>query len=173
MNAENGSPLVRFGRTLGAIIIIAAAPVSGYFLGQAFLTARASVNWPTVPGVLTQAKVRDPGIGGFHADVVYIYTVAGRQFAGTRIRASDGEHKQREGAEQALRGLAPGQQVTVHYDPADPGRSLLQTGAGFQEYAQLFVPVGMLSYGIYLLVSLRRSRRRGDSTQELTYHQQP
>lgn len=150
-----GSPIVRFGYWLGAIILLASAPISGYFLLQVFLTARATAAWPTVPGEITRAEVREV-FGRYSADVSYTYTVAGRPYVGHRVRASDGDSELREAAEQAIEGLKPGGRVEVHYDPADPGRSVLQAGVGFQEKALLLVPLLMLALGIRAVVRLRR-----------------
>ncbi len=152
------SPIVRFGVGLGACMCLFGAPVSGYFLGQIFLAAQASATWPSVPGTLTTATVRDNGFGRYSADVSYNFRVDDATFVGTKIRASDGEYNQRDGAEQAIRGLIVGQQVRVFYNPTKPQQAVLRTGTGFVEYALLLVPVLMFAYGIWALRQLWRSR---------------
>lgn len=154
---SNESPIVRFGIWMGALLMLISAPVSGYFLLQIFLKAKASQTWPSVPGVITKAEVADK-FGRFQADVSYTYTVDGRNLVGSRIRASDGEFNVRDGAVQALQGLAKGQQVNVYYDPSNPGYSLIQPGAGFQEYALLVVPFVMVGIGLTLIYRLRKTR---------------
>ena len=147
MSDENTSPIVRFGQWMMAIIFLVSGPVSGYFLFQIYLTARASAFWPSVPGTITQAEVSTSAVGRFRADVSYTYSVEGRPMFGNRVRASDGEFSVSDGAKQIIDGLAIGQQVDVHYDPSDPTRSLLQPGAGIQEHVLLVVPVVMLLIG--------------------------
>jgi len=73
--------------------------------------------------------------------VAYQYHVANRTYTGTRIRVSDSEYQIRDGAAQAIRGLTQGQRVPVYYNPDDVSQSVLRTGAGFQDYALLAVPI--------------------------------
>lgn len=155
---SESSPIVRFGRWFGAIVFAVSGPISGYFLFQIYLTARASQAWPSVPGEVTKCEVGITDGGRYFADVAYTYTVGGREYLGNRIRASDGEYDAPGGAEQAIKGLAVGQPVMVHFDPAEPARSVIQTGAGFQEYALLLVPVLIFSLGIAGIRRLRRPR---------------
>jgi hypothetical protein len=155
---SNESPIVRFGSWMGAIIMLISAPVSGYFLFQIFLKAKASQDWPSVPGVITRAEVAGDETGRYRADVSYTYSVGGRNLVGTRIRASDGEYNVRDGAVQAIQGLAKGQQINVYYDPSNPTYCLIQPGAGFQEYALLVVPAVMLGIALTLIYRLRKAR---------------
>lgn len=150
MNDSNlQSPFVRFGIALSAIAFIIAAPVSGYFLTRMFIDARVSASWPSVMGTLIRADTKTSPGGKYSADVRYNYRVDGRDFVGSKVRLSDGNYKQRESVERMIRDLAPGQPVPVFYNPADPSIAVLQTGAGFQEYALLFVPVLMLGVGVW------------------------
>jgi hypothetical protein len=153
------SPIRRFGLALGAFLFILSAPISGYFLLKIFVDARASESWPTVMGKLTKAQVIPAGVGRFRAVVAYSYRVGAIDFNGSKIHASDGEFEFRDGAAQEIRGLIVGQPVTVFYNPSDPRQSLLRAGAGFQEYALLFVPIVMLGVGVVLFWRWQRSRR--------------
>jgi hypothetical protein len=152
------SPIVRFGRGLAVMILLLSGPISGYALVRIFLVARASAGWPTVPGQLTRAEVDATAAGRYRAGVSYTYNLNGAQYIGNRIRASDGEFGFREGAEQQIQGLEPGQSVEVHYDPADPSRSVLRAGAGFQEYVLLMVPPTLFSLGVFLMMHMRQRR---------------
>lgn len=154
----SGSPIVRFGAWLLAFILVLTGPVSGFALARIFLEARASAAWPSVPGTLTWAGVRTETFGGYFADVAYTYRVGDEEFTGTRLRTSDGKYSDREGATQAIRGLSPGQRVTVYYNPASPEKSVLYPGAGVQEYVLLLVPVAVEAAGVWALVRLWRTR---------------
>jgi hypothetical protein len=142
------SGLVRFGRWLGAVAFLLAGPVSGFFLFRLFREAQASDRWPSVPGRVLRASVGTTAIGRYFPDVSYSYRVNGREYLGTRVRASDGESNIRDAAEQTIHDLAPGMRKRVYYDPDDPARSVLRTGAGYQEYGLLLVPVLITTVGI-------------------------
>lgn len=157
---NNQSSIVRFGRVLAAVALIFTAPVSGYFFARMFLDARASANWPFVDGSLTKAEVGTTSVGRYFPDVAYSYRVGDRDFVGSTVRFSDGEYRDRNAAAQAISGLSVAQSVKVFYDPADPSRTVLQTGAGFQEYALLCIPLIMLGIGVLLIVHLWRTRQR-------------
>jgi hypothetical protein len=159
MNEPGHSPIVRFGFGLAALIFVIGGPISGYFLGRIFLEAKASSAWPSVLGTITKAQVGETEVRRYFADVAYSYRVDGREFMGSRIRASDGEYKIRDGAVQAIGDLKVGQQAPVYYSPANPRQSMLQAGPGFQEYALLLVPVGMLVVGLRYFRLLWRTRK--------------
>ena len=149
MNEPSQSPIVRFGFGLGAFFLLIGGPISGYFLGRIFLEAKVSSTWPSVTGTITRAQVGETGVGRYVADVAYSYRVGDREFTGSRIRTSDGEYRIRDGAVQAIDGLTVGRQLPVHYDPVNPRHSVLQAGAGFQEYVLLLIPVGMFVVGLW------------------------
>ena len=155
-------PLVRFGRGIAAFLLIMSSPISGYFLTNIFLEARASASWPSVPGTITRAQIHDGGFEQYSADVSYTYHVGTSDFTGSRIRASDGEYKQRDAAEKAIEGLTIGQSVQVFYNPIDATQSVLHAGAGFQEYALLCIPVVMFAAGVWIFVLLWKTRQRTD-----------
>lgn len=159
MNEREQSPIVRFGFGLAAFIFVIGGPISGFFLGRIFLEARSSSTWPSVLGTITRAQVGETEVQRYFADVTYSYRIRGTEFTGSRIRASDGEYSVRDGAVQAIGELQVGQQVNVYYNPADPRQSVLQAGAGFQEYALLLVPVAMFCVGLWSFRLLWRTRK--------------
>lgn len=161
---EDSSPIVRFGLWFGSIFAMLSGSVSGSLLLNIALKARATGAWPSVPGVITRADVDRRAASSYYADVSYLYEVGGREFTGHRIRTSDFGYNSRDAVVQTMQGLAPGQRVAVHFDPGDPAQSVLQPGAGSQEYMLLVVPAVVLTTGIAMLSSLLRHRtRRGGS----------
>ena len=50
-----------------------------------------------------------------------------------------------------------GQRIAVYYELHDPSESVLEPGAGYQEYALLGVPVILLVMGTILLIRIRRT----------------
>ncbi|GDY10730.1 hypothetical protein LBMAG52_42180 [Planctomycetia bacterium] len=136
----------------------------GFFLTRIFLEAKASANWPTASGILQKAEVAETSVNHYYADVAYKFSVAGHDFAGSRIAASDGEYNIRDGAVQAIQGLRVGQNVTVHYDPSNPNKSVLRAGAGFQEYFLLCLPVAIFSFGVYAFRLLHRTKKTSEQS---------
>lgn len=159
MNEYGQSSIVRFGFGIAAFFLVISGPVSGYFLGRIILEAEASAAWPAADGTLTKAQVGETEVGRYFADVAYTYRVGDAEFTGSRIRASDGEYNIRDGAVQSIRDLTVGEPLAVFYNPADPRQAVLQPGAGFQEYALLLVPLGLLAVGIWSLRLLWRTRQ--------------
>jgi len=155
------SPIVLFGGGLIAFMFFISGPISGYFLGRIFLQARASATWPSVTGTLAKAQVGETAVRRYFADVRYSYRVDNKDLTGSKVRASDGEYKVRDGAVQAIRGLTAGQPVEVFYNPSNPRMAVLCPGAGFQEYALLFVPVMISGIGVGAFWFLLRMRRSG------------
>jgi Protein of unknown function (DUF3592) len=153
---ENSSPIVSFGHRFGAIVLVISGSISGYFLFQKCLSARATGAWPSVSGLITKAEVGTRGVSSYYADVSYSYEVGGREFTGHRIDRSNFGYSARDGAEQAIQGLAPGQWVAVHFDPSDPAQSVLRPGAGAQDYLLLLVPILSLFIGLAGIRSLLR-----------------
>lgn len=154
------SPIVQLGLLIFGGLLLLGAPVSGYFLGQIFLEAKASATWPPISGVITRAQVARTGTGRYSPDVAYTYLVGGVAYEGTKVRASDGETNDSGSAARNIKGLTVGMTVPVHYNPADPSRSVLRTGVGFQEVALLVIPLLMATIGIGVLTHLWRSRRQ-------------
>jgi hypothetical protein len=156
------SPILRIGWTIGGLFLLAGGPISGYFLGNMVLEARRSATWPVVPGVVQDAHVEDRSAlnhGAFYAVLAYTYRVGSNDFAGSRIRASDGELPTAESASSELVGLSVGTPVTVYYDPVAPESSVLKPGARWQEYALLMVPVVMFCLGLLALYGAFHRRK--------------
>ncbi len=164
MTDDTQSPIVRFGLGLIAFFLVLGAPISGFFLTRIVVQALASTDWPSVNGLVNKAEVGVNDVGRYYADVSYTYDVDGQSFTGTRVRMSDGEYENRDGAALTIQNLQVGMRLPVHYDPDDPAESVLRPGAGYQEYALLLVPVIMLSAGLYGFSLLWRTRPSRDSS---------
>jgi len=113
--------------------------------------AQGTANWPHADGVVTRSEVRELGLAinpKFKPDIAYEYEVNGQSHAGNRARTNDGEFSQRSGAKQVVNRYPVGRQVRVYYDPANSNNSMLEAGAGFQEYALVFVAFMMFTIGV-------------------------
>jgi hypothetical protein len=110
----------------------------------------------TTPGTVTASRAKGTG-DTTELDVRYRYTVDGREFVGDRYcfglwGTNDGTW------ERAAAALPPGAEVTVSYNPADPGESTLTRGPqGMHLFmANFLVPFNLVTAG---LVASRLCRR--------------
>lgn len=101
--------------------------------------ANASRAWPATTGTVREASIEErarqrPASRQRSVDydyeirLAYDYAVSGQAYRGTRLDAAGNTAPTWPAAVAALAGLAPGQAVTVYYDPADPRRSVLRPG---------------------------------------------
>ena len=137
--SSNGVPLFAFA--LPALAILGAvASFASFIRGRR--VARASARWPTAAGTVTTADVIEEEIEEtnnertviriihrYQVDLRYAYQVGKRDFVGTAENWGwTGIYGLRELAEKAAGRYAPGQPVTVYYDPARPGNAVLEPG---------------------------------------------
>ena len=112
-------------------------------MGQASRSRR----WPTVQGTVVSAIVKsrqvpatpDPGEDAeeaaarapqtvYRPEVTYTYEVDGRRLTGTTLNLEGLELSNEERVRAHAARYAPGQSVTVYYDPAAPERAVLEPG---------------------------------------------
>ncbi len=159
------SPIVRFGFALAATFCVFGSPVMGFFLTRIFLEAKASARWPTAAGMLQKVEVRETAVNRYYADVEYTFSVAGCEYTGRRISASDGEYNIRDGAVQAIQGLRVGEAVAIYYNPSDPHQCVINAGAGFVEYFLLCLPVAIFAFGCTLFACYTGQKRKANHYQ--------
>ncbi|HVM81103.1 MAG TPA: DUF3592 domain-containing protein [Stellaceae bacterium] len=119
--------------------------------------ARREQAWPTVKATVRTAAIASaPGSEGrrFIPKLTYEYTVAGKTYAGDRVGYTQYRDFSEAYARDYLAKHAVGSAVEVHYDPADPARSILEPGAGGCG-PLLFSLVGVvfLAAGIAMLIA--------------------
>ncbi len=157
--------VVFFG--LGAIFV--AVGIGGYRDGQ------ATESWPTTNGRVISADVQESietrrdmndrrrTEYTYRASVQYEYTVGERTYLGHRIKADDYSG----GADRAYRIVnryLAGSDVTVFYNPDDPGQAVLETGADtmgvylFGGVGALFTVIGLASLAAAAVLFRRRIR---------------
>lgn len=96
--------------------------------------AKAAEAWPTAPGVILSSGLSrhdsydtDTGTStSFKPEVQYQYNVMGQNFTGDKLSFGNVSYSYNIAAKK----IAPypqGTQVLVHYDPADPSKSVLET----------------------------------------------
>jgi hypothetical protein len=94
--------------------------------------AAVSAAWPTVTGQISSVRIDegrqssdDDGSSSFEPKIDYAYTVADRQYAGTRINFTRLHFASKKKAQAVIANYAVGAAATVAYDPADPQNSVL------------------------------------------------
>jgi len=121
------------------------------------IQARASAAWPMVPGTVLTSTVektkskstrnvdrnrkrrsrspvtistedRSKTSGSYRAAITYGYTVEGVEHVGKRIVIGAVSSKKKARAEELVGRYPEGGEVEVHYDPEDPGSSVLEPG---------------------------------------------
>ncbi len=123
--------------------------------------ARASVDWPSVQGEITESRVhsyrKSPGSGTssskrkryYEAIVEYQYAVDGQSYTSDGVGMMDGSSTQRSRAERVVRRYPKRKTVTVFYDPAQPEIAVLAPGVSTGNYfllggGALFALVGLI-----------------------------
>lgn len=101
--------------------------------------AEASQNWPSTAGQITDARVshstRTDSDGDttttYTPHVEYVYQVGGQEYRGKNITFGFTQGYGSPGkAQEALARYPVGSQVSVYYDPSQPGESVLERKAG-------------------------------------------
>ena len=136
-----------------------AAPVAGLMIGgfMIFMSisdgrkAKASVAWPSVPGVVAfSGMVRDTGgdSDSFTPVVTYSYTVNGQMLQSSRVRFSPVKSKK-------ILALYPvGNRVQVFFDPQRPSTAVLEKGGSTTIGLIVGIVVIVASCGIGVLLGV-------------------
>jgi Protein of unknown function (DUF3592) len=159
---------------LGVVLVIGGPVFSIYFLPR-LLEGRASENWPTAKGKITQADlVEIQDITGLHFEtkVRYTFKVDGKEFSGDRLKIG-GKSTNEQDAKADHRRYERAREIEVRYNPSDPSRSTLETGATTGNLilvaavgpAILLFGVLLLGVGI-LMTLLARNRESADEEDE-------
>lgn len=155
------------GRAVGLLIVFVLSFVFsavgagvGFGLGKPIVDeAKASVNWPTVEGTVTESLLeesRSDGSTMYSAHVVYEYALDGGQLDSDRIWfGGNYSTSDRSEMSKVVRDYPVGRKVTVYYSPDNPAESVLLPGAYFSTYILFSVGMVFLAVGgILLLVFL-------------------
>lgn len=127
---------------------------------QIHLSVR-STGWPHTTGVVTRAYVSPYGgnpRGYYQAIVLFRYTVNGTTYESRRIRAVELFSNKPTELKRLVDTYPPGSEVTVYYNPADPGYALLLPGlqGGLREFAALIAGAFMVIAGIVAKLLMNR-----------------
>lgn len=137
------------------------------------MNGRASVHWPTAPGVITASEVTthyssDSDHGRsliYDASITYRFAVNGAQHEGHRVIFGEFSSDDRFYADQKVDRFPKGKQVTVHYKPGSPEECVLIPGAYAMAY--MFPAIALAIVAVIVAVILinkwASNRRAGQS----------
>jgi hypothetical protein len=116
--------------------------------------ARASASWPTSPGMITRSEVTHStdadGADSYQPKVTYEYLANNVEYESYTIKFGENSYSSRGRAEDIAATYPVGRQVTVYYDPGDPGNSVLEPGVTGGSY--IVLGIGVLFVVISLVV---------------------
>ena len=131
--------------------------------------AAASADWPETTGSVTKSRVQETirprysrwllGRYKYSPQITYRYTIGGRSYVNDEYSFWDAGSGDAGEARGIVRRYPPGRQVVVHYNPDDPGISVLHTGMDWSSAATL--GIGLLLLLAAVLLHLTDSRGRG------------
>ena len=150
------------GGTILFMLIFGAVGL-GLFIGGAlsYRNALATQSWPTAEGRITFSEIyesRDEDGTSYGLNIGYNYAVEDRPYTGTRISLTD-YSSSRNYAEGLAEEYPVGKTVQVHYDPADPTKSVLETGANWVQYLLMGMGCCFGLVPLFMVPSLLRGRR--------------
>jgi Protein of unknown function (DUF3592) len=162
----------RLGHYIVGVILVIAGPVFSIYYVRGVLDGRASENWPTVKAKVVDAKlVETQDIRGTHFEtkVRYTFEVDGKKYNGDRLKIGGKSTSNEKDAEADLKRYGERAAfVDVRYDPSDPNRSTVETGATTGNYILVagvgpaILVFGFLLIGIGGLMSLLARNRESD-----------
>jgi hypothetical protein len=114
-----------------ALIVGAAGAATLTFVGWSLRRALGVRHWRQTTGRVISAEVLRTEVlsdGDANIDIVarFAYTVEGREYIGDRLGLFTGDtrHNTRGGAAAHIARLAPGTEIPVWYDPANPAEAV-------------------------------------------------
>ena len=121
---------------LGGICIIGGLLTIIFGLLQAQKAKKASQTWSTAEGEILDSHLqkhknrssRGVSVTTYSPEVSYRYTVNGQVYTGNKFGFGSGTFAEKK-ANEKIAPYAAGTKATVHYDPAEPSKAVLETTA--------------------------------------------
>jgi len=159
---KNANPI-----TLGILFAIAGG-ITFFAWGLPPLQlSSTSMSWPMVQGTITKSEIdiwRSDGITHYQPDIVYDYTVDGKNYSSSKITVGDQSLDNSTSPAKSIRQKYPvDKQVEVYYDPELPASSALKRGIEKDDLVLAAITLLFLVIGLLVVFSgLRTKRRAGD-----------
>lgn len=152
MAVRRANPLVTL--LIGIVFLI-----GGFFalkFGQKSIDlAKASVEWPSVPGKVESSEVvrkRDnDGDTMYRAEIIYSYTVNGEALESDKRRiGATSSSSSSKSAYKITREYPQGQDVTVYYNPDAPEEAVLEPGVFLESKILWYVGLVFMVLGVLM-----------------------
>ena len=148
-----------FNLLLAGIPMVVGAVIIALVLAASMKAKNAAKNWPTAQGMIESAELelqRGSRSGGvpsqyFKPQVRYNYRVGEQTYTGERLDFSSRAYQSEEKANQRLAAYRAGSEVTVHYDPADPSKAVLEATASGNGLV-IVLGVALILAGVFFIV---------------------
>lgn len=138
---------------------------------KSLFEANASKSWPTVQGKVISSSVdsKSSSKGGttYHAEVLYEYRVGGETHSSNDVAYGSYGSSNPSHARSIVNKYPAGKEVTVHYSPSNPSKSVLEAGISGQAFflpgfGAVFFCAGL---GMFLFMpgAIQRQRAARDS----------
>jgi len=137
-------------------LIIGGVGLYRYNLGK------KSASWPAVKGKMTYARAVSTKVDNkneYRLSVKYRYIVDGKSYTGERITASDQNQKTRSRANNVLKKYPVGGEVSVYYNPARPGSSVLKTGVN--KNVSLPIGIAVVCFLLAMAIIVSEFKKKG------------
>lgn len=130
---------------------------------EQFILAGESLEWPEVPGVITDARVvRDTSSDGevYSAQIEYRYHVEGKEYQSERRSFAEYRSSNR-GTHEAIATRYPrGEMVRVFYNPDSPDQAVLEPGRSFMSWGVPAFGLLFAGIGVALTIYIPRSLQK-------------
>lgn len=123
-------------------------------LGGFVLQGYRSIYWPTASGTIIVSHVHVTPASdepSFCPTVEYRFSVMGKKYVGTRIRAFTWLHTSHESAAKVLSAYPVGKTVMVRYHPSRPDDAVLEPGL---RYRDMVLSAIYIAVCVYLAIEL-------------------
>ena len=132
--------------------------------------AREVANWPATKGTIVESAYDTDHDGSdttYTINVRYTFEVNGKEYVGTKLFPGNSRrgYGYRRNVEKALESYPKDQEVTVYYDPEQPGRAGLLREPEMSEYftiaiGMLFALIGLCGtlFSVWLLIAAPKAR---------------
>ncbi len=159
MNRIGCDTVIRF--FIGLVFFLVAAGILWWGINTV-RNASVSKNWPAVPGTITVSQVAistDDDGTTYSADVQFKYVVNDRWYTADTVNFGEYGSGNRSRAEKIVARYPPGSQVTVYYNPDNPGTAVLEPGVTWGSYFGFLMSLAFLIAPALMLFSFIRKRR--------------
>ncbi|MDX1944912.1 MAG: DUF3592 domain-containing protein [Pirellulaceae bacterium] len=150
------------GQIIVTIIAVGVGGLFTFYLGlPMYFRAKASTEWPTVPGRIQVSEVKqttEKGKTKYSASLQFSYDVKGKNYESAYIWPSGGYSSNSKTNHRAIVERYPvGKEVKVYYDPREPSFGVLEPGLTATNYIVLIAGALFFLAGLVLgLYTLRR-----------------